>query len=43
MVATLPRSVRRRTHQTPIPRELSEALANKTRLHQTQEGPLVND
>ena len=30
------------THQTTIPRELTEALANKTRLHWAQEGPLLN-
>ena len=40
VVATiLPRYVQRPTHQTTVPRELTEALANKTRLHWAQEGP----
>ena len=35
---TIPRCVQRPTQQTTIPRELTEALHNKTRLHQAQEG-----
>ena len=36
VVATTPR------HQTTIPRELTKALANKTRLHREHKGPLLN-
>ena len=38
---TIPRCVQRPTHQTTLPRELTKALANKTRLHSAQEGPLL--
>ena len=41
-ITTIPRYVQRHTHQTTIQRELTEALANKTRLHKAQEGPLLN-
>ena len=42
VVTTIPRYVQRPTHQRPVQRELTKALAMKTRLHQAQEGPLLN-